>query len=301
MTVPPLLRLVAVVAGSILLLGGTGYWLERSATSLDGEGLAWGGGTARTRTGEMVRILGGRYRIGDDSDHATTDAPLREVDIRTFYIDTHEVTNRQFREFVKASGFRTTAERQGGGWGYRSGGSDWVYLPGASWREPLGPGSSIEDALDHPVVLVSWEDARAYAAWAGKRLPTEAEWEVAARAGIPAGSATSRHRNPSKDGSANVWQGTWPRRNELVDGFFYTAPAGSFEPNTFGLYDMIGNVWEWTEDAYDPVNAPDMRVARGGSWFCSPSYCGAYRPGFRGKSPISRGFNNVGFRCVRDA
>jgi formylglycine-generating enzyme len=297
----PLARLASVLVASILLLGGTGYWLERSSASAHSPDLRWGGGTSNEIASDMVLIPGGTYRIGDDSPHASADAPLREVTLKPFYIDRHEVTNRQFAEFVEASGYRTTAEREGGGWGYRAGSSDWEYLRGASWRHPLGPSSEIEQAADHPVVLVSWEDARAYAAWAGKRLPSEAEWEVAARGGRSAGEHATVDHKPAEDGSANVWQGKWPRRNELIDGFFYTAPVGSFEPNSVGLYDMIGNVWEWTEDPYDPINAPELRVSRGGSWFCSASYCGAYRPGFRGRSPASRAFNNVGFRCARDA
>jgi len=191
---------------------------------------------------------------------------------------------------VKATGYVTAAEREGGGWVFRGGERDWKYVPGANWRHPLGPSSSIQNAWQHPVVLVSWDDANAYARWAGRRLPTEAEWEIAARSG-----ESSLHRAPD----ANYWQGEWPRRNLLIDRFFYTAPAGSFAPSPLGLYDMIGNVWEWTADRYD--NVSDLRVAKGGSWFCSANYCAAYRAGFRGKSPQQRTFNNVGFRCARNA
>ncbi|HEY3054612.1 MAG TPA: SUMF1/EgtB/PvdO family nonheme iron enzyme [Thermoanaerobaculia bacterium] len=206
-----------------------------------------------------------------------------------FLIDRLEVTNRQFEAFTRATRYVTTAEREGGGWVYRGGEPDWEYVRGASWRHPLGPRSSITAAVNHPVVLVSWHDATAYASWAGRRLPREAEWELAAR------GETS---DPSRDASANVWQGTWPRKNALRDRFFYTAPVGSFAPNTLGLYDMIGNVWEWTSDWYDDDR--QERVALGGSWFCSANYCGGYRPGFRGKSPPGRAFNNLGFRCAKD-
>jgi formylglycine-generating enzyme required for sulfatase activity len=300
---------------------------------------------------DMVLVAGGTYWIGDNSAHPAADAPPRRVRIDAFYIDRHEVTNREFARFVEVTGHRTSAEREGGAWVYRGGERDWTYVRGADWRHPLGPGSSIDKAMDHPAVLVSWHDAAAYAKWAGKRLPTEAEWEVAARGGKSAtfpdhlvvhfaadkhdhtpgaadrpagepphpaagghGGTTSEGPNPAADGSANVWQGRWPQRNSVTDGYFYTAPVGSFAPNELGIDDMIGNVWEWTADWYAPDTyraqgtaekpagpyAGTLRVARGGSWFCSANYCGAYRPGFRGKSPPTSAFNNVGFRCARD-
>ncbi len=250
----------------------------------------------------MVLVSAGVYTIGDETEEASGDAPPRRVPLVAFHIDRHEVTNRQFAEFVRTTSYVTTAEREGGAWIYRGGDADWSYARGADWRHPLGPGSDIERAWDHPVVLVSWHDANAYARWAGKRLPSEAEWEVAARGGVPPHFAprhTLAHLLPHSNAAptnANVWQGRWPQRNALVDGFFYTAPVGSFAPNRIGLYDMIGNVWEWTAGAYDSQQT--LRVARGGSWFCSANYCGAYREGFRGKSPPDHAFNNVGFRCA---
>lgn len=365
-------QVVLLLAAAVAALAGTAFWLERSE-SIDpaAASIGWGGERKGAAPPEgMVLVGGGEYLIGDDWPDPSPDAPPRRVRVEPFYVDRHEVTNSEFERFVAATGHVTTAEREGGAWVYRGGESDWAYVEGADWKHPLGPGSSIERAMEHPVVLVSWYDAVAYARWAGKRLPTEAEWEVAARGGIaatfherererfaknashmmvdagevrgggarvevarekggrgveeaphPSAGAHGGHAegqaNPAEDGSANVWQGRWPNSNALVDGYFYTAPVGSFEPNGYGLYDMIGNVWEWTADAYapDPVGhgaehhertavaggEGSPRVARGGSWFCASNYCGAYRPGFRGKSPPASAFNNVGFRCARDA
>lgn len=253
-----------------------------------------------------------------DPDHAVGDydeRPAHRVKLSSFYIDPTEVSNTEFAAFVDATGYKTDAEKRGYSWVFKRGMKDWELAEGADWRHPLGPGSSIADRMDHPVVNVSWNDAVAYAAWAGKRLPTEAEWEYAARGGhegeiYPWGNELKPGGKPA----ANFWQGTWPDKNILEDGFYYTAPAMSFSPNGFGLYDMIGNVWEWAADWYgedyykhspvkDPTGPPtgEMRVARGGSWFCSKNYCGAYRVGFRGKSPQDASFNNVGFRCAKDA
>ena len=291
---------------------------------------------------DMVFFEAGVYHTGDEALDAKPDAPKRSVELDAFYLDAHEVTNRQFMQFVEDTDHVTDPERNGKGWIYKAGwDSAFRMIEGADWRHPTGPGSSIENAMDHPVVLVSWFDAVAYAEWAGKRLPTEAEWEAAARAGVAplfnkeTGSMQMDHPdagsgNPSSgyvpgmdvvgdpDAApidANVWQGRWPDDVQLIDGSFYTAPVMSFEPNAIDVYDMIGNVWEWTadwygKDHYDPartVKNPTgpgegkRRVARGGSWFCSPNYCSAYRPGFRGKSPPGSGFNNVGFRCAKDA
>ncbi len=253
-----------------------------------------------------------------DPAHSLGDAderPAHEVTLSPFYLDATEVTNTQFVRFVEATGYQTDAERQGASWVFQKGMADWEFVEGANWRHPFGPGSSIAAWMNHPVVQVSWNDAAAYAKWAGKRLPTEAEWEYAARgkhrsAVYPWGNEL----NPSGKALANYWQGTWPDRNVLDDGFYYTAPVGHFAANDFGIYDLIGNVWEWTADYYaedyyhhSPASDPrgpatgEMRSARGGSWFCAANYCGAYRIGFRGKSPQAASFNNLGFRCARDA
>jgi formylglycine-generating enzyme required for sulfatase activity len=300
----------------------------------------------------MALIPYGEFVMGNEGAYPD-EMPLHTVTVRAFYLDEHEVTNAQFSAFVKATGYVTPAERDGHCWAYLKGETAWQYAAGTDWRHPQGPRSTIDDKVDHPVVCVTWDDATAYAQWAGKRLPTEAEWEYAARAGsqghfiarTESGSydhsshtggthgLTTTDRSPSSkshaEGSyhqasaghnlelaieANVWQGHWPEHNQLDDGFYYTAPVSSFPANDMGVSDMLGNVWEWTADWYDssyyavsPLNNPqgpptgENRVARGGSWFCSPNYCGAYSTHYRGASPADHAFNNVGFRCALDA
>lgn len=307
----------------------------------------------------MILVKSGSFKMGYE-DGYEDELPVHTVTLSSYYIDAHEVTNRQFAKFVKATGHVTQAEKDGYAWCYLKDTSDFQAVQGAQWRHPEGPGSSIEDRMDHPVVCVSWYDAAAYAKWAGKRLPTEAEWENAARTGnnghfkahlgdSHAGHNSAGHHAMSGDSAvhnavndtspsakahrsganhepkspaavkgitsvqANIWQGTWPNDNRMSDGYFYTAPAASFEPNAWGIHDMIGNVWEWTNDWYgadyyshSPAENPEgpttgeNRVARGGSWFCSPNYCGAYTTHFRGASPPMQSFNNVGFRCASD-
>jgi formylglycine-generating enzyme required for sulfatase activity len=299
----------------------------------------------------MVLISGGVFQMGM-SDSYTDEAPVHTVKLTSFLLDRYEVTNRQFVAFVEATGYITQAMRDGYAWGFLKGASDFQKVSGANWRHPKGHDSNIEDRMDHPVVCVSWQDANEYAQWTGKRLPTEAEWEYAARAGSihhfkaafnqlkslasdvhhhmnvsktqdPSPSAkahhhSSEHQTVTDDKnyvlvSANFWQGSWSADNQLADGYYYTAPVGRFTPNEWELYDMLGNVWEWTADWYSsdyyqhsppqhpagPANG-ENRVARGGSWFCSADYCGAYNTSFRGASPANHAFNNVGFRCAAD-
>ena len=317
----------AFVAAAVVLVGAALVLEHQEVLDPVGASYEWGDVRDRnvvTPPNDMVLVPAGEYIIGDDSSNPAPDAPPRRIRLDAFYIDRSEVTNDEFARFVEATGYVTTAENKGGAWVYRGGERDWKYIRGANWRHPLGPSSSIDKAINHPVVLVSWYDADAYVQWAGKQLPMEAEWEIAARGGDPAAfshqqrpyhGVPSAGTNPAEDGSANVWQGHWPQKNKLTDGFFYTAPVGSFAANSRGLYDMIGNVWEWTTDwyapdtyraekiAHNPVGPQTgrSRIARGGSWFCSPNYCSAYRPGFRGKSPPDHAFNNVGFRCARGA
>lgn len=310
----------------------------------------------------MVWIPAGESTMGWDGPEARYDErPAHRVHVDGFWIDATEVTNAQFRTFVEATGYRTTAERpvdwdemkeqvapgtpkppeellvpgalvftsperpteldDVGGW--------WAWTTGANWRHPEGPGSSIEGREHHPVVHVSWDDAVAYAEWAGKRLPTEAEWERAARFGRDGERFVwGDELLPDGRHMANIWQGVFPHRNTVEDGFAATAPVKSFPPSAAGLYDMAGNVWEWTSDQFrpdtyrrrlrevepggccrnptgpdstaDPRNphAPDSRVQKGGSFLCHESYCSSYRPSAKMAAPPDTGMSHLGFRCV---
>jgi formylglycine-generating enzyme required for sulfatase activity len=319
---------LGMIAGSVLLALWIGLWQHsREAVSEKTKELAAPPGMRLLPGGDFEM---GSPEAGHQAHHPRTEGagapdpaheiyedevPVHRVTLSPFFLDVHEVTNEEFARFVQATGYQTDAERKGASWVFRKGATDWELVNGANWRHPLGPDDSIEGRMNHPVVHVSWNDAVAYATWAGKRLPTEAEWEYAARGGrrgqiYPWGNELK----PGGQVLANFWQGHWPDKNLLEDGYYYTAPVCSFPPNDFGLCDMVGNVWEWTADWYaedyyrhSPSTNPqgpssgEMRVARGGSWFCSPNYCGAYRVAFRGKSPPDASFNNVGFRCARDA
>lgn len=282
------------------------------------------------RHGDMVHIEGGLFSMGCEDVQAYPDdgeGPLHEVEVASFWIDSQTVTNEGFAAFVAATGYRTTAERAG--WSFVFGGllpDDfpetrgvasapwWRQAFGADWRRPDGPQSSIEERRDHPVVHVSWEDATAFCGWAGCRLLTEAEWEYAARGGLhqrrfPWGDELE----PAGQHRMNVWQGTFPSQNSAVDGFVGTAPADSFPPNGYGLYNMTGNVWEWCADWFDPAyyarsprhapTGPDHgthRVMRGGSYLCHESYCRRYRVPARSANTPDSSTGNLGFRCARD-
>ena len=299
---------------------------------------------------DMIHVEGGRFRMGSDR-HYPEEAPARTVTVDGFRIDVGPVTNRQFAAFVDATGYRTFAETppnpadypgirpeliQPGSLVFQSPGRPvplhdftqwWSFRIGADWRRPLGPGSDLSGLEDHPVVHIAYADAEAYAAWAGKALPTEAEWEFAARGGVD-GAAYAWGEELAPDGRmlANYWQGEFPWRNTALDGYARTSPVGAFPPNGFGLHDMIGNVWEWTcdwysaaaslqspccaprnprggreADSYDPC-APDIRIGRkvlkGGSHLCAESYCQRYRPAARYPQPVDTSTSHVGFRCV---
>jgi formylglycine-generating enzyme required for sulfatase activity len=310
----------------------------------------------------MVWIPGGEFTMGTDSSLGWPDEkPAHRVRVRGFWMDQTDVTNAQFRAFVEATGHVTTAEKPvdaaeimrqlppnslppsqdnlrpsalvftptsgpvpivGPGvhrqW--------WKWTPGADWKHPEGPSSSIEGKDEHPVVQVSWHDAVAYATWAGKRLPTEAEWEFAARGGLDDKPYAWGDEKPGANGKwqCNIWQGQFPYRNSAEDGYVGTAPVKSFPPNGYGLYDMAGNVWQWCSDWYkidlyreragqgviDNPTGPEqsfdprqpyspLRVQKGGSFLCNDAYCTRYRPSARHGCTPDTGMSHIGFRCAR--
>ncbi|MUL41958.1 formylglycine-generating enzyme family protein [Streptomonospora sp. PA3] len=268
-------------------------------------------------TAGMVLLDGGEFLMGSEDDRAYPadgEGPVRRVEVDPFWIGTAAVTNAEFAAFADATGYRTDAERFG--WSFVFGGllpDDfpptrgvagapwWRLVEGASWRHPTGGHSDAERLADHPVVHVSWNDAGAYCAWAGLRLPTEAEWEYAARGGLQGRAFPwGDELEPAGEHRMNVWQGVFPRENTRADGWYGTCPVAEFPPNGYGLYNMTGNVWEWCRDRFDPAYR-DRRSARGGSYLCHESYCRRYRVSARqGISPDSS-MGNTGFRCVRDA
>ena len=269
----------------------------------------------------MAWVPGGRYMMGDSV--YPEEGPPREVRIAGFWMDRHEITNRQFAAFVRATHYVTEAERaaQPGAMVFVmprrvSDLSDisqwWRYVPGANWRHPAGPGSSIEGREDYPVVEVSYADAQAYAHWAQRELPSEEEWEWAAREADP--NAAPGHGQPEE---ANTWQGVFPVQNSGDDGFVGLAPAGCYKPNRLGLYDMIGNVWEWTRSRFTPDHSaaeaympspdsvPRMQghdevsyTIKGGSYLCAPNYCMRYRSGARQPQEADLGASHLGFRTI---
>lgn len=259
----------------------------------------------------MVLIEGGEFQMGTDTGYPYEGPPHRIV-VNRFYLDATEVTNRQFSEFASVTGYVTESEKQGSSGIFDPAVGEWSLVEGADWRHPSGPDSDWEGRDDYPVIHVSWDDASAFAAWAGKRLPTEAEWEFAASGAgqYPWGDEfmlDGRH-------VANWWQGVFPARDLQEDGFAAVAPVSQFPATGPGLYDMGGNVWEWVADWYAPDyyrRAPTRnptgpsegreRVHRGGSWMCSRNYCRGFRVAARQKTAPDTGLNNLGFRCAADA
>jgi formylglycine-generating enzyme len=304
------------------------------------------------RCDDMVRIPGGKFRMGSDR-HYPEEAPAHHVTVDPFRIDRHPVTNRLFKEFAKATGHVTFAEIPPDPKDYpgalphmlyagslvftpsahaadlRDWSQWWTFLKGADWRHPYGPKSNIGGLDNHPVVHIAYGDALAYAHWAGKDLPTEAEWEFAARGGLDGAEyAWGDEFTPGGKHQANTWQGEFPCQNLALDGFVHTSPVTAFPPNGYGLYDMIGNVWEWTADWYSPKHMADApkaccipanprggpeagsydprqpnikiprKVLKGGSHLYAPNYCRRYRPAARHAEPVDTSTSHVGFRCV---
>jgi sulfatase modifying factor 1 len=308
----------------------------------------------------MVWLAGGVFNMGNPLPDARQDeTPVVKVTLDGFWIDTCDVTNADFRKFTEATGYKTVAERpidweeikktvppgtpkpsdeqlrpgsvtfapQPGPINPKAGETWWTWTPGADWQHPEGPASDLKERENHPVVHVAWEDALAYAKWAGKRLPTEAEWEYAARGGLDGKKfAWGDEFKPSGKFMANTWTGTFPSKNSSEDGFTGTSPVKSFPANGYGLYDMGGNVWNWCGDwyrvdtlarakvagvcanpkgpstSYSPGHPLQQeRIIRGGSFLCHADYSEGYRPAARRGSPIDTGMSHIGFRCARSA
>jgi formylglycine-generating enzyme len=309
--------------------------------------------TRQSETDGMVFVPGGTFRMGSDR-HYPEEAPVHRVAVDGFWMDRTPVTNRQFKEFVRATGYVTTAEVAPDPADYpgalphmiyagslvfsppgrpvdlKDWSQWWQFMKDANWRRPYGPKSNINALDNHPVVHVSHADALAYADWAGKHLPTEAEWEFAARSGLDgADYAWGDELAPGGAHRANTWQGDFPNQNKCADGFERTSPVTAFPPNNYGLHDMIGNVWEWTDDWYTTKHTADAlkaccipenprggraeesydqrqpnikiprKVLKGGSHLCAPNYCQRYRPAARHAQPVDTSSSHIGFRCVR--
>lgn len=352
---------VGTTAASCEKVGGRAAVLSGGAISdIPTEPVSEADSSQKLVSNEMVLIPEGTYMMGasDDKWRLPRELPQHKVYVKGLYMDPHEVTNAQFEKFVKATGYITIAEKpidweelknqvppgtpkppdealEAGSMVFVAPESVqnlsdysqwWRFVKGADWKHPNGPQSSITGKDNYPVVQVAYQDALAYAKWAGKRLPTEAEWEWAARGGLdnkmyPWGD-TYIESSPAR---ANYWTGTFPIKNTESDGFYYSAPVESFQPNGYGLYDMAGNVWEFCTDWYDPdyyatfdvnkvANNPKgpaeshdpmdpydpKRVIRGGSFLCNDSYCSSYRVSARMPTAQDTGMNHTGFRCVKD-
>ena len=310
-------------------------------------------GDRSQRHADMRLIAGGTFRMGSDR-HYPEEAPVHRVAVEGFLIDRTSVTNRQFKDFVRATGHVTFAEIPPDAANYPGAllhmlyagslvfspptrtidlgdwSQWWQFMKGADWRHPYGPKSNINVLHNHPVVHVAYSDALAFARWAGKDLPTEAEWEFAARGGLTdAEYAWGEEFAPCGRHMANTWQGEFPRQNLCTDGFERTSPVTAFPPNGYGVHDMIGNVWEWTSDWYSQRHTADAqkaccipenprggredesfdpclpqisiprKVLKGGSHLCAPNYCRRYRPAARHAEPIDTSASHVGFRCVK--
>lgn len=262
-----------------------------------------------SKIGVFIEVPAGQFRKGEAPVYRE-ELPSLVVHVDGFHIQIHEVTNRQFSDFVDATGYVTDAERSAAAGGLGAGSAvfshpgsgtsianPWSLVAGATWRTPMGPGSDISGMEDHPVVHVSQADARAYAEWAGARLPSEVEWEYAASLGLanPQDQVSGAY-GAKGEPLANTWQGLFPVSDTQDDGFGGLAPAGCFAPSAIGLYDMIGNVWEWT----DTPNAPGQHTIKGGSFLCADNFCRRYRPAARQPQDSDFSSSHIGFRVVRD-
>lgn len=306
--------------------------------------------TEHSPRADMVWVPGGTFQMGSD-DHYPEEAPAHRVGVDGFWMDQHTVTNKEYARFVQRTGYVTLAERAPDPADYPGAKAEllvpastvfqqpprpvsldnpynwWTYVPGADWRHPQGPGSSVSKRPDHPVVQVAWEDVAAYAEWTGKQVPTEAEWEYAARGGLDGATyAWGDDLTPGGRWMANTWQGDFPMQDSALDGHRGTAPVGWYPPNGYGLLDMIGNVWEWTTDWYQPhaetshacctidnprggrrqesidPEMPDLgiprRVMKGGSHLCAPNYCQRYRPAARMPQAVDTATSHLGLRLI---
>jgi sulfatase modifying factor 1 len=281
---------------------------------------------------DMILIEGGGFLMGTDrSDGFSSDgeSPVHKVKLESFYIDPYSVTNAKFTEFIDDTGYKTEAEKFGWSFVFYSFLSPqiaqtvnqvvqnapwWYPVEGAYWKHPEGPDSKIDQRMDHPVIHISWNDAQAYCRWAGKRLPTEAEWEYAARGGLEQKTYPWGNKlKPNGKHRCNIWQGEFPKTNTRQDGYLGTAPVNSYLPNRYGLYNVVGNVWEWCSDWFNPAyynedyndnpkgpSSGTARVMRGGSYLCHNSYCNRYRVAARSSNTPDSSSGNIGFRCVAD-
>jgi formylglycine-generating enzyme len=288
----------------------------------------------------LVDLPGGAFRMGSTSFYPE-EAPSHTTTVGALAVERHPVTNAQFAEFVCKTGYLTVAEQPmdpvlypgadpaalvpgamvfrpvSGAVNLRDWRQWWTWVPGATWRHPSGPDSDVADKGDHPVVQVAYPDAAAYARWAGRRLPTEAEWEYAARGGTTTVYAWGDDEKPDGRLMANTWQGSFPYRNDGALGWAGTSPVGTFPPNEFGLIDMIGNVWEWTATEFSahhrldqppksccspsaPADPAISQTLKGGSHLCAPEYCHRYRPAARSPQSQDTATSHIGFRCVTD-
>jgi len=285
-----------------------------------------------TETENMILLPGGDFLMGSISSESILkdgEGPVRNVTLDSFFIDQYAVSNYQFQTFVNATNYKTEAEIYG--WSFvfykllpqdsekyiLQGAIEtnwWCAVEGAYWNQPEGPNSSINERMNHPVVHISWNDAKSYSIWAGKRLPTEAEWEYAARGGLIQNEFPwGNELEPDGEHNCNVWQGKFPSENTEADGYLATAPVDSFPPNQFSLYNMVGNVWEWCEDWFSTNNRlkdniinpmglanGTVKSMRGGSYLCHKSYCNRYRVAARTNSTPDSSAGNLGFRCVKE-